>query len=402
MHKPKSAHWHTYSTGQGSGGIVRIQYPGCLQSGSDSIQAVRECSDRVSRLSAEWFGQYAGFRRMVRTVSGRPQNGSDSIWASAEWFEQNRSFQYNKRNGLKRKGTVKEMAWSVKKWFALWFIYIYLQYNIFFVVTGLPSFGVTDIYWLPFFSGLLTSGPGLLSISFVWLEGCVSTPYLDWMPVGWASLSGCCSRANRKSKRRMRIRKASRNSPKTMLIPRVKAFQVAFGSEKNWIPLFLCFLPKKIRQHHLSGTAVQNLSLLAVVEGKVWTCQWCIMVKPLDGNPVPAKTIMATKLAARKIIKCFCALHWKISLNVQCMFELSISVFQSCQHIAAPKMNRMVGQLVTAKYYHILPASFHQSFHQHESLTYAGSQQPVEWIYSSAQSCKGKGQPYDRSWPFST
>ena len=167
-------------------------------------------------------------------------------------------------------------------------------------------------------------------------------------------------------------------------------------------PFFCVFCQRKIKQHHLSGTAVQNLSLLAVVEGKVWTCQWCIMVKPLHGNPVPAKTIMATKLAARKIIECFCALHWKISLNVQCMFELSISVFQSCQHIAAPKMNRMVGQLVTAKYYHILPASFHQSFHQHESLTYAGSQQPVEWIYSSAQSCKGKGQPYDRSWPFST
>ena len=55
----------------------------------------------------------------------------------------------------------------------------------------------------------------------------------------------CCSRANRKSKRRMRIRKASRNSPKTMLIPRVKAFQVAFGSEKNWIPLFFVFSAKK-------------------------------------------------------------------------------------------------------------------------------------------------------------
>ena len=50
---------------------------GCPQNGSDSFRA-----------SAQWFGQYPGIRRMVRTVSGRPHDGFDSIRASAEWFGQ--------------------------------------------------------------------------------------------------------------------------------------------------------------------------------------------------------------------------------------------------------------------------------------------------------------------------
>ena len=37
-------------------------------------------------LSAEWFGLYLAVRRLARTVSGCPRNGSDCIWVSAEWF----------------------------------------------------------------------------------------------------------------------------------------------------------------------------------------------------------------------------------------------------------------------------------------------------------------------------